>query len=148
MQHEECGHAPIHRRRSRRGLHPRGFHQKWATLRLILRLRREPFVVGVQGRLDFPGDIHRGRRTERSVDDWSFDPCDTAHVLSRFVSQKLVMVLAKPSQKDLTVVRDLMEAGRATPVIDKRYRLSEVPDAIRYLEAGHARGKVVITLEC
>ncbi len=72
----------------------------------------------------------------------------TAHVLSRFVSQKLVMVLAKPSQKDLTVVRDLMEAGRATPVIDKRYRLSEVPDAIRYLEAGHARGKVVITLEC
>ena len=72
----------------------------------------------------------------------------TAPVLSRFVSQKLVMVLAKPSQKDLTVVRDLMEAARATPVIDKRYRLSEVPDAIRYLEAGHARGKVVITLEC
>jgi len=71
----------------------------------------------------------------------------TAPVLSRFVSQKLVMVLAKPSQKDLTVVRDLMEAGRATPVIDKRYRLSEVPDAIRYLEEGHARGKVIITLE-
>jgi NADPH:quinone reductase-like Zn-dependent oxidoreductase len=57
------------------------------------------------------------------------------------------MVLAKPSQKDLTIVRDLMEEGKATPVIDKRYRLSEVPAAIRYLEEGHARGKVVITLE-
>jgi NADPH:quinone reductase-like Zn-dependent oxidoreductase len=41
-----------------------------------------------------------------------------------------------------------MKAGKVTPVIDKRYRLSEVPEAIRYLEAGHARGKVVITLEC
>jgi NADPH:quinone reductase-like Zn-dependent oxidoreductase len=71
----------------------------------------------------------------------------TAPVLSRFVSQKLFMVLAKPNQKDLTVVRDLMAAGRATPVIDKRYRLSEVPDAIRYLEEGHARGKVVTTSE-
>jgi hypothetical protein len=40
-----------------------------------------------------------------------------------------------------------MEAGKVTPVIDKRYRLSEVPEAIRYLEEGHARGKVVITLE-
>jgi hypothetical protein len=58
----------------------------------------------------------------------------TAPVLSRFASQKLIMVLAKPSQKDLTVVRDLMKAGRAKPVIDKRYRLSEVPDAIRDLE--------------
>ena len=71
----------------------------------------------------------------------------TALVLSRFVSQKLVMVLAKPSKEDLTIMRDLMEAGKVTPVIDKRYRLSEVPEAIRYLEEGHARGKVVITLE-
>ena len=44
-------------------------------------------------------------------------------------------------------MRDLMEAGKVTPVIDRRYRLSEVPEAIRYLEEGHARGKVVITLE-
>jgi hypothetical protein len=47
----------------------------------------------------------------------------TAPVLSRFVSQKLFMVLAKPNQKDLTVVRDLMAAGRATPVIDKRLQV-------------------------
>lgn len=71
----------------------------------------------------------------------------TALVLSRFVSQKLVMVLARRSKEDLTIMRELMEAGKVTPIIDKRYRLSEVPEAIRYLEEGHARGKVVITGE-
>jgi len=70
-----------------------------------------------------------------------------APVLSRFVSQKLVLVLVRRSKEDLTSMHELMEAGKVTPVIDKRYRLSEVPEAIRYLEEGHARGKVVITLE-
>jgi NADPH:quinone reductase-like Zn-dependent oxidoreductase len=70
-----------------------------------------------------------------------------AMVLSRFVSQKLVMFLAKPNKEDLTLVRDLMAAGKVTPVIDRCYGLSEVPEAIRYLEEGHARGKVVITGE-
>jgi NADPH:quinone reductase-like Zn-dependent oxidoreductase len=68
-------------------------------------------------------------------------------VLSPFVSQNLVMFLARRSKEDLTVMRELMESGKVTPVIDKRYRLSAVPEAIRYLEEGHARGKVVITLE-
>ena len=68
-------------------------------------------------------------------------------VLSRFVSQNFAMFVAKLRQEDLTVLRELMEAGKVTPVIDRRYRLSEVPDAIRYLEEGHARGKIVITLE-
>ena len=67
-------------------------------------------------------------------------------VLSRFVSQNLVMFLARSSKEDLTIMHELMETGKVTPVIDKRYRLSEVPEAIRYLEEGHARGKVVITL--
>jgi NADPH:quinone reductase-like Zn-dependent oxidoreductase len=71
----------------------------------------------------------------------------TAPVLSRFVGQNLVIVLARRSKEDLTTIRGLMASGRVTPVIDKRYRLSEVPQAIRYLEAGHARGKVVITFE-
>jgi NADPH:quinone reductase-like Zn-dependent oxidoreductase len=71
----------------------------------------------------------------------------TALVLSRFASQKLVMVLAKPNKEDLTIMHHLMKARKVTPVIDKRYKLSEVPEAIRYLEEGHARGKVVITLE-
>ena len=70
-----------------------------------------------------------------------------ALVLSRFVSQKFVMFIARSSKEDLTIMRELMKAGKVTPVIDKRYMLSEVPDAIRYLEEGHARGKVVITLE-
>jgi D-arabinose 1-dehydrogenase-like Zn-dependent alcohol dehydrogenase len=57
------------------------------------------------------------------------------------------LVLARRSKEDLTMMHELMEAGKVTPVIDKRYRLSEVPEAIRYLEEGHARGNVVITLE-
>jgi NADPH:quinone reductase-like Zn-dependent oxidoreductase len=71
-----------------------------------------------------------------------------ALVLSRFVSQKLVMFLARRSKQDLTIMCDLIKAGKITPVIDRRYRLSEVRKAIRYLEEGHARGKVVITVEC
>lgn len=70
-----------------------------------------------------------------------------ALVLSRFVSQDMVVFLAELNKKDLTVLRDLMQAGKLTPVIDRSYRLSEVPAAIRYLEQGHARGKVVVTLE-
>ncbi len=68
-----------------------------------------------------------------------------ALVLSPFVSQKLVMFLARPNKEDLTVMRDLMQAGKLTAVIDRRYKLNEVPEAIRYLETKHARGKVVIT---
>ncbi len=70
-----------------------------------------------------------------------------APVLSRFTSRKMSMVLAKPGREDLGTVRDLMQAGKVTPVIDRRSGLSEVPEAIRYLEAGHARGKVVIAVE-
>jgi NADPH:quinone reductase-like Zn-dependent oxidoreductase len=67
-------------------------------------------------------------------------------VLSWFKSRKAVGMLAKMSREDLTIMGDLMKAGRVAPVIDRRYSLSEVPEAIRYLEEGHARGKVVITL--
>jgi len=70
-----------------------------------------------------------------------------ALVLSRLLSQKLVMVPAKSSKEDLAVMHELMKAGKVTPVIDRSYTLSEVPEAIRYLEEGHARGKIVITVE-
>ena len=53
----------------------------------------------------------------------------------------------KPSTKNLVVLKELIEAGKVTPVIDRTYPLSEVPEAIRYLEEGHVRGKVVITVE-
>jgi NADPH:quinone reductase-like Zn-dependent oxidoreductase len=72
----------------------------------------------------------------------------TALVLSWFVSQTMVLFFgAKSRQEDLTVMSELMKAGKVTPVIDRRYKLGEVAEAIRYLEQGHARGKVVITLE-
>ena len=71
-----------------------------------------------------------------------------ALVLSRFVSQKLVTFLAKPKKEDLTIMRELMASEKVKPVIDRRYGLSEVSEAIRYLGEGHARGKVVITMEC
>jgi NADPH:quinone reductase-like Zn-dependent oxidoreductase len=54
---------------------------------------------------------------------------------------------AKPSQKDLAVIKELLEAGKVVPVIDRCYPLSEVPVALRYLGEGHAKGKVVITFE-
>jgi NADPH:quinone reductase-like Zn-dependent oxidoreductase len=70
-----------------------------------------------------------------------------AMLVGPFVSQKLVFIIAKLNQDDLGVLRDLMLTGKLTPVIDRRYKLSETAEAIRYLEEGHARGKVVITLE-
>ena len=68
-------------------------------------------------------------------------------MLSPFVSQEMGTFLAELNQKDLTFLADLMESGKVTPVIDKRYKLSELPQAIEYLEQGHARGKVVITAD-
>jgi NADPH:quinone reductase-like Zn-dependent oxidoreductase len=83
-------------------------------------------------------------------DNWMIGPLTgalKALVLSWFVSQKQVMVLAKPSKEDLTIMGELMAIGKVTPVIDRCYSLCEVPEAVRYLEAGHARGKVVITVD-
>jgi NADPH:quinone reductase-like Zn-dependent oxidoreductase len=60
--------------------------------------------------------------------------------------KKLGVVSAKPNPKDLALIKGLLEAGKVIPVIDKRYPLSEVPEALRYLGEGHARGKVVITV--
>ncbi|MPR32681.1 NAD(P)-dependent alcohol dehydrogenase [Salmonirosea aquatica] len=58
--------------------------------------------------------------------------------------KKLGAMLAKPSQKDLFILKELIETGKVKPVIEKNYKLSEVPEAIRFVEAGHARGKIVI----
>jgi len=70
-----------------------------------------------------------------------------AYVASRFVSQKFIAYIAEFNKKDMMVLADLMQSGKVTPVIDKTYKLNETPDALRYLEQGHARGKVVINLE-
>jgi NADPH:quinone reductase-like Zn-dependent oxidoreductase len=70
-----------------------------------------------------------------------------ALLLSPFISQKMGMLMAELNKKDLTILADLMQSGKVTPVIDRTYPLSQIAEAIRYLEQGHARGKVIITVE-
>ncbi len=69
-----------------------------------------------------------------------------ALVLSPFVRQKLGTWVATQRKEDLEALRELLEAGKVTPVVDRTFLLSEVPEAIRYLRDGRARGKVVITV--
>ena len=69
-----------------------------------------------------------------------------ARVLSRFVGQRMLMFVATLNKEDLLVLKELIDAGKVTPVVDRTYPLSEAPEAIRYLETGHARGKVVVTV--
>jgi NADPH:quinone reductase-like Zn-dependent oxidoreductase len=69
-----------------------------------------------------------------------------ARVVSRFVRHRLVRHRTRIRPEDLMALKDLIEAAKVTPVIDRTYPLSEVPEAIAYVEAGHARGKVVITV--
>ena len=69
-----------------------------------------------------------------------------ALVLSKFGSQTLITFLAKPKSEDLAVLCNLMKAGKLKPIVDRCYRLSEIAEALRYNEQGHARGKLVIVM--
>lgn len=69
-----------------------------------------------------------------------------AALYSPFFSQRFVTMLADLNPKDLATLRELMEAGKLTPVVDRQYPLEETAQAMRYLEAGHARGKVIVTM--
>jgi NADPH:quinone reductase-like Zn-dependent oxidoreductase len=69
-----------------------------------------------------------------------------AFLLSPFVSQRLRAFISKESSDDLEVLRQFVEAGQLTPVIDRTYPLNETPNAIAYIAEGHARGKVVVTV--
>lgn len=69
-----------------------------------------------------------------------------AQLVSRFVGHRIVQLTEKPSRQNLTALRELVESGKVTPVVDRTYPLSGVPEAIRYVEVEHARGKVVITV--
>jgi NADPH:quinone reductase-like Zn-dependent oxidoreductase len=68
-------------------------------------------------------------------------------LLSLIGSKKTRFFIANSNQKDLVFLKDLLASGRVAPVIDRRYPLSGVAEALRYLEEGHARGKVVLTVE-
>ncbi len=70
-----------------------------------------------------------------------------AWAMSPFVSQDMGMLLAELNRKDMQALSELMQSGRVVPVIDRRYRLRETADAIRYLETGRARGKVIVQVE-
>jgi len=67
--------------------------------------------------------------------------------IRRTSGKNIRILLVQPNRKDLVYIMELCEAGKVVPVIDRRYPLSQVPEALRYLGAGHAKGKVVITVE-
>ena len=75
-----------------------------------------------------------------------FDSMFLGPWISMTGSKKMGTCMTKPNQKDLVLLKELLEAGKVVPVIDRRYPLSEVAEALRYLEEGHAQGKVVITM--
>jgi NADPH:quinone reductase-like Zn-dependent oxidoreductase len=75
-----------------------------------------------------------------------FDRSIRAMLLSRFVGQQLIAFVNSENAEDLIAIKELIEAGKVTPVMDRTFSLSEAPKAIRYLEEGHARGKVAITV--
>ena len=67
-------------------------------------------------------------------------------MLNPFVSQKFRFMLAQLKPEDLSILGDLMESGKLKPVIERTYSLAETPEAVRHVEGGHARGKVVIVV--
>jgi NADPH:quinone reductase-like Zn-dependent oxidoreductase len=107
-------------------------HRSLSRLRRALTPTGTLVIVGSEGRGRWLGGFDRQLR---------------AVALSRLVGQRLRMLSSKPRQEDLQVLGELMEAGKVTPVIDRTYPLSEVPQAIRYLVEGHGgAGKIVITV--
>jgi len=106
-------------------------HRSLSQLRRALTPKGTLVIVGSEGRGRWLGGFDRNLR---------------APVLSRFVGQRLRMLASKERGEDLEVLRELLEAGKVTPVIGRTYPLREVPEAIRQLEAGHTRGKLVITV--
>jgi NADPH:quinone reductase-like Zn-dependent oxidoreductase len=68
-------------------------------------------------------------------------------LVSRLGSKKLCFFVAKINNKDLTFLKDLLEAAKVVPIIDRRYPLSDTAGALSYLKEGHAQGKVVISVE-
>jgi NADPH:quinone reductase-like Zn-dependent oxidoreductase len=87
-----------------------------------------------------------GRQTEGGITLSGMLSLAFVALASRFGQQKISMVLGKPVQSDdLAFIAKLVEDGNVAPVIDRTYPLADAAEAVRYLEGGHARGKVVVT---
>ena len=108
-----------------------GGNSSLTRLRRTLTLEGTLIIVGGEGGGRWLGGIDRQLR---------------AMMLSPFVGQKLGTFISSENHEDLIVLKGLIESGAVTPVIDRTYPLAEVPEAIRYLQEGHAQGKVVITV--
>jgi NADPH:quinone reductase-like Zn-dependent oxidoreductase len=106
-------------------------HRSLSQLRRALTPKGTLVIVGSEGRGRWLGGFDRSLR---------------APVLARLVGQRLRMLASKPGQQDLQTLRELLEAGTLTPVIDRTYPLGDVPEAMRQLVEGHTRGKLVITV--
>ena len=76
----------------------------------------------------------------------SFQAVLIGPIISMTGSKTMGGMMVKPNQNDLIFMKELLETGKVIPVIDRCYPLSEVADAFRYISAGHAKGKVVITM--
>ena len=108
-----------------------GGRRSLSDLRRALTPKGTLVIVGGEGGGNWLGGFDRNLRSG---------------LVSMFVSQRLTMLASKERGEDFDVLRELIEAGKVTPVIDRTYLLIEAPEAIRYLEEGHARGKVAISV--
>jgi NADPH:quinone reductase-like Zn-dependent oxidoreductase len=106
-------------------------HRSLSQLRRALTPRGTLVIVGSEVRGRWMGGFDRSLR---------------AVALSRLVGQRLRMLSSTPRQDDLQTLRELIEAGKVTPVIDRAFPLPETPEAMRHLLRGHGRGKIVITV--
>ena len=106
-------------------------HRSLSQLRRALTPEGTLVIVGSEGRGRWLGGFDRSLR---------------APLLARLVSQRLRMLASKPGQQDLQTLRELLEAGKLTPVIGRTYPLGQVPEAMRQMVEGHTRGKLVITV--
>ena len=106
-------------------------HRSLSQLRRALTPKGTLVIVGSEGRGRWLGGFDRSLR---------------APLLARLVGQRLRMLASKPGQQDLQTLRELLEAGKLTPVIDRTYPLGDVPEAMRQMVEGHTRGKLVITV--
>jgi NADPH:quinone reductase-like Zn-dependent oxidoreductase len=106
-------------------------HRSLSQLRRALIARGTLVIVGSEVRGRWMGGFDRNLR---------------AVALSRLVGQRLRMLSSTPRQDDLQTLRELIETGKVTPVVDRTFPLPETPEAIRHLLRGHGRGKIVITV--